>query len=86
MNKSRSFRMTDEEHETIIGYAKQRGLTVGKSIVELCENQTQSISPEVMCILSTIRNLLFVPRDSWNDEMIMLYEENFKKLCALLKW
>lgn len=88
MNKSRSFRMTDEQHETIVSYAKERGLTVGKFLVELCEkqNRTQSISPEVMCRLSTIFNLLTIPVECWSNEMILLYEENFKALCVLLKW
>lgn len=88
MNKSRSFRMTDEQHEAIIRYAKARGLTVGKALVELCENRnpTQGISPEIMCRLSTISSLLTMPRECWNDKMILLYEENFKALCVLLKW
>lgn len=88
MSKSRSFRMTDEEHAIIVGAAKARGLNVGKFLVELCEgkSQTQGISPEVMCRLSTIYNLLTLPAECWNNEMIALYEENFKKLCVLLKW
>lgn len=88
MSKSRSFRMTDEEHAIIVGAAKARGHNVGKFLVELCEgkSQTQGISPEVMCRLSTVSNLLTLPAECWNNEMIALYEENFKKLCVLLKW
>lgn len=86
MSKSRSFRMTDEEHEIVVRYAKERGLAVGKFLVELCTEQPPSICPEVMCRLSTIRNLLPLPRECWNDDMILLYEEIFKALCALLKW
>lgn len=88
MNKSRSFRMTDEQHAIIVGAAKARGLTVGKFLVELCEgqSQTQGIPYEVMCRLSSIYNLLTLPAECWNNEMISLYEENFKKLCVLLKW
>lgn len=87
MSKSRSFRMTDEEHAIIVGAAKTRGLTVGKFLVELCEGKerTQHVSPEVMCRLSTIYNLLSLPKEAWSNEMILLYEENFKALCALLK-
>lgn len=88
MNKSRSFRMSDEEHAIVVRAAKARGLNAGKFIVELCENQTQKqgIPPEVMCILSNIYNLLTLPAECWNDDMNLLYKENFEKLCALLKW
>lgn len=86
MSKSRSFRMTDEEHAIVMRSARERGLVVGKFLVELCTKQRQYISPEVMCRLSTIHNLLLLPKECWSDEMILLYEENFKALCALLKW
>ena len=86
MNKSRSFRMTDEEHEIIVRCAKERGLTVGKFLVELCTEQKSEIKPEVMCRLSTIESLLTLPRECWNDKMTILFKEIFKALCVLLKW
>lgn len=83
--KQRTIRMTDEEHRAVLNGAKERGLPIGEYICEVCNKQSQEISPEVMCRILTIRELARVPMDQWNDKIKDLYDDCVEGLCALLK-
>ena len=85
--KIRSIRMTDTEFEMLKRESSQRKLAMGKFIRLLCEeNQSYELSPEIICRLQTVRNLLNVPQSEWNKEMTAMFNDSVSELCGMLKW
>lgn len=85
--KIRSIRMTDRDYEILKEKSLQRKLAIGKYIHLLCEEKQQNeLSPDIICKLQTIRNLLNISYSHWNKEMKALFEESVADLCGMLKW
>lgn len=84
--KSRSLRMTDAEYDLIRNYSKSRGLPISKSLVELIVDKPSDINPEIMCRLITLKKIVDIPIDCWNEKITEIYKECVDKLCVLLKW
>lgn len=87
--KNKSIKMTDLEFEAVKQGAIDRKLTIGKFIVLACREygrRSDEISPEIICRLQTIRNLLNVSQDNWNAEMKAIFDTNVEALCVLLNW
>lgn len=82
--KSISIRLTPEAYETIKSGAKERGLTIGDYLTEVCTAKPWEISPDIMCRLYTLGALKEFPLDQWNDQMKRLYDDCLEGLCALL--
>ena len=84
-NKGRTIKMTDAEYSEFRRLAKERKLPSGKFIGLLCkEYQLNELSPEIICRLQTVRNLLEVPQEDWNKEMKVLFNNIVEELCATL--
>lgn len=84
---SKSIRMTDIEYSIIKDYSKSRGLSIAKCMVELINNRSLELSPEILCRLKTLGTILRdIPTEHWNKEIIEIFEECVEKLCVLLKW
>lgn len=84
---SKSIRMTDIEYGIIKDYSKSRGLPIAKCMVELINDRSPELSPEILCRLKTLGTILMdIPTEYWNETIIGIFEECVKKLCVLLKW
>ncbi len=87
--KNKSIKMTDLEFERVKQGAMDRKLTIGKFIDLACTEyaeRSDEISPEIICRLHTIKNLLNVSKDNWNAEMKAIFDTNVEELCVLLNW
>lgn len=87
--RNRTIKMTDSEYETVRLGAIERKLTLGKYIVTACReygSRSDEISPEVICRLQTIKNILCVPSCAWNERMKTAFDRCVEELCVLLKW
>ncbi len=88
-SRNRTIKMTDLEYNTMRQGAIDRNLTSGQYIYLVCTEYGQhsgEISPEIICRLQTIRNLLNVSTDNWNAEMKAIFDMNVEELCVLLNW
>ena len=84
-SRNRTIKMTDAEYAELRHLAVERNLTSGKLIGLLCEEyRSNELSPEIMCRLHTISNLLKVSQDGWNNEMVVLFNDTVEELCAML--
>lgn len=84
--KSISIRLTPEAYAAIKKGAKERNLSLGDYLDEMCTGNQREISPEIICRLLTLGVLKDYPLDQWNDQMKSLYDDCVEGLCALLKW
>ena len=83
--RNRTIKMTDSEYNRLRSLAIERNLTNGKLIGLLCEEyKSNELSPEIICKLQTVRNLLEVPQKDWNKEMKVLFNDTVEELCAML--
>lgn len=84
--KPKTIRMTDEAFNIVSRKAKERNLPVGDFILETVSAEQSGISPEIICRMLTIRELVRIPMEQWNEEIKDLYNDCVEGLCALLKW
>lgn len=87
--RNRTIKMTDLEYETVRQGSIDRKLTLSKYIVTACReygSHSNEINPEIICRLQTVRNMLNVSTDVWNEEMKAVFNKDVEELCALLKW
>ena len=84
--KPKTIRMTDEAFNIVSRKAKERNLPVGDFILESVSAEQKGISPEIICRILTIGELVRIPMEQWNDRMKELYSDCVEGLCVLLKW
>lgn len=84
--KPKTIRMTDEAFNIVSRKAKERNLPVGDFILESVSAEQSDISPEIICRILTIGELVRIPMEQWNEKIKELYNDCVEGLCVLLKW
>lgn len=81
--------MTDKQFYTLKKGASERNLPLGKYIEMTINNFTVNCfepDPNFISRLFTIKALLEIPVEGWNEKMRELYSKNVDEVCVLLKW
>lgn len=87
--KNRTIKMTDRQFNLIKQGAANRKLPMGKYLETVCKEFSSTCfeaDPNLMCRLHTIRALLEIKDEKWNENMCELYRKNVEEICVLLKW
>lgn len=87
--KNRSIKMTDKQFYTLKKGACERNLPLGKYIETISNDFNVNCfepNPNFISRLLTIKALLEIPIESWNEKMRELYSKNVEEICVLLKW
>lgn len=86
-SKNRSIKMTDKQFNILKQKAAARKLPLGKFLETICsENVTTLCDPNLICRLLTLKTLLEIPVENWDENIRTVYCQNVEEICVLLKW
>ena len=82
--KNHSIRISDEDFKRLNEKAKAVNLSFSSYMVKRGLDELETISPDIICRLKAILNILTLPPEAMNDVLRNKYKEDLEIICSRL--